>query len=379
MLKHERVDRSLQSGGKPVAGNKKLKSRVNRKARARLVDAPAPALMGLPRIPAGIPTELLHSADSKNTAKIALALLDAGLLTEADVVDDKRHPVSLIESCFKRWFERTAAPLSIIDLKMDMTDTVENWDSEFSDDEAKKHFQLAEDAPTVAFGVHFGKWDRFFLKEKIEAIERVAPGLGKTAMEKLESTLHASMFAVTPSFIEDAARYNYWGGADDESEYLAEYGADDEEREQMMGEMITKADVDALMPNLETKVLSSEEISELTASEDTLVASVAAKLLEMDRDEGYERPQHTDQVSQDGSMYTERGIWLQWQPDKLTDQIADDWYNYAMEYSCLTMNVFWMCELTSEKIAACMKNMERYITRLIWCEQLLGLVGTLDA
>jgi PRTRC genetic system protein F len=333
--------------------------------------------MGLPRITAGIPTELIHTTSAKNPAKIALALLDAGLLTDIDLVDDKRHPVSLIENSFKRWFEYIAAPLSIFDLKLDMTDSVENWDSGFTDDEARELCKLSSDVSTVAFGVHFGQWDRFYLKERIEAIELVAPGLGKTAMERMERVLHSSMFAVTPSFIEDAARYNYWGGADDEGEYLAECCGDDEEREEMMSGMITKADVDALMPNLETKVLSNEEIIPFTASDDTLVASVAANLLAMDSDEGYKRPHHTDQVTQDGSTYTERGVWIQWQQDNLTDQIADDWYNYVSECNCLTMNVFWMCELTSEKIAACMKNIERYITRLIWCEQLLKLVGTL--
>lgn len=377
MLHTGRVKGKQPVGRKSVADGNKPKSRVNRKARARLADAPAPALMGLPRIPAGIPKELVQSVNAMGSAKIALALLDAGLLSELDMVNGNRHPVALIESSFKRWFERVSAPLSIFDLKLDMTDSVVNWESGFSDDEARSHFELAE-AETVSFGVDFGAWDRFFLKHKVEEIEKVAPGLGKTAIERLESILYSSMFVVTPSFVEDAARYNYWGGSDDEGEYLAECCGSDEEREELLAEMITKADIQKLMPSLETKLLCNDEIIAFTESTDTLVASVAAKLLEMDDEEGYQRPVHADQISQDGSVCTDAGVWLQWQPDDMTNRIMDDWYQYVMECGNLSMCVFWMFELTSEKIAVGMKNMERYISRLIWAEQLLMLIGTLE-
>lgn len=375
------VGRNRTRSSRPVGSRKNvLWPRVNRKASSRLANAPAPAMMGLPRLPSTIPKELILPVDAQRTAKIALAMLDAGLVAVADIVDGNRHPLALVQNAFKRWFEQITNPLSIFSLNLILTDSVSKWGAGFDDENAAVTLGFEKDEERIAIGVAYSGWSRFFLKDKVEAVEQVAPGLGKAAMEKLEAIIHSATFAITPAFVEDTARYTYWGGLEDETEYLDEYGmdCDEEEIESMKEEMITLADVKALMPPLDSPSLEAEAIADLVLSENPLVASVAALLTEADSNEGYDYPTHLDQVSQDGTTCSEPGIWLQWQSDDLTHRIMDDWYAYVSECGSTDLCAFWTTPLSSEKVASCFKNIERAVARLVWAERMLALIGTLD-
>lgn len=376
-LKQVRGNR--ESCGTIGRASKKIRPRGKRKTITGLAVAPSPALMGLPRIPAGVPSQFILPVHSQRSAKIALTMLDAGLLSDADIVDGDRHPVTLVENAFNRWFDRIVAPLSIFDLNLNLTDSVDNWQAGFDNDDANRELGMGE-SETISIAASFGRRNWFMLKDKVEAIEKIAPGLGRTAIVKLESVLYSSMFVITPSFIEDAARYQYWGGCENEDEYLGECCMDcsEEEIETMKENMVTLADVMRLLPPLETEALELEAIRDIATSGDPLVASVAALLLEKDSDDDYQRPTHVDQVSNDGTVCTEPGVWLQWQEDDLAYRIVDDWYMHAMECGATEISVFWMCEIATEKIVACFKNIERYVARLVWAEQLLSLIGTVE-
>jgi len=378
MLVNKQMRRNSGNSPKPV-GCKRTAATKKRvlKTKTRLAITAPPALIGLPRIPAYIPSELVFPVNSQESAKVALTMLDAGLLTEADIQDGNRHPVALVEKSFCRWADNIAAPLTIFDLHFNLTDSVERWGYGFDDDRAREVKNL-EDRNAILIGASYGSWWLIYLKEKVEAVEAVAPGLGKTALDMLFSVIHSSMFAVTPHFLMDEARHVYWGGMDSEAEYIEEYGlgADDADIEAMKAEMVTLAEVEKILPALEPPTLDTAAIDALTKHGDPLVSSLAALLMQKDGDDGYDRPTHVDEISEDGTVCSDPAVWLQWQEEDMSSRIADDWYEYVSQVGTSSINVFWMCELSPDKVSDCFANIDRYVKRLLWSEQIIKLLGT---
>jgi len=332
-----------------------------------------PALAGLPTIPDSIPTSYAVPLGLLGAAQIAVNCLDAGALTDTTSGD----PAVMVEKSLTQWFDGLTQRLRIFEPSLIMTKEVKQLDSGL-DPDCREHFaHVTKDADTVAFGICYGDYSGFTLQEKIEALEAKVPGLGETAVLRLNKLLNHSGLAVTPNFLLYAAGSAYWMGEDDETDIMQEWCADDPEA--MEGaDIFRRADFDACFPKLSYEPearLDKEVLTALMTHEDAEVAALATFLVTLEL-EDYIEPAYPTCHGEDHVAVTSPSVCVCWNENDLTVQIMDDFMNFEQEHGGTDLNNFWVFDNTPAGINLAFESIAKFIGRLEVAETLLGLVAT---
>lgn len=371
------LNRPLQ----PVTGNGKHSSksrptRAKRTAPRRQSASPvqiggsaAPALAALPILPASLPTEYVIPVGLQRSAEIALGMLDAGLLTHTD---PSLSPSMMVEQSMAEWFARITSDLNWLEVNLAMSADHENLHYGLDDDSIKSYFGIEGDE-ALHFGVTFGGWHWFTLKEKVEALEAKVEGLGETAIHWLDKHIFPLCTAVTPNFTFYAAQHAYWYGEDDESTILEENEGDEDT------DIYRRADFDASFPKLSYEAgekLDKAALQGLLSHPDREVASLAAMLLEPEVEDEV-RGTYLQQFADDHLPVMEPAICLAWAEKDDSVQIVDDYFNYEMECGNGTdVHTMWAVENSAEGIAKAVILVEKFVTELKKIEAVLSLVAT---
>jgi len=333
-----------------------------------------PALTSLPVIHSHIPAHYVISAGVVESASVALDMLDAGLLT----VTTGNLPAKMVENSMRAWFQSITKDLTSFRPHLVMTNNMNCLIDNLEEGSAEEKFDLKGDK-NLSFGISFSEWEWFSLKAKIEAFEAAVPGLGETAICRMDDVLSPICQPVTPNFTFFAVQQSSWQGEDNEATVLEEYADCGEDPDDL--EIITRADFDVSFPKMSyeaTKRLDSDALSSLLSHSDPKVAELAALLLEVDSVDSYIKPIWPQGVAEDHLPTLYPAVCVAWSPDDLTVQIVDNYFNYECENGGTEFHTLWMFPQSAEGIVSAQQNIGEYVKRLLWVEKLLSKIATLE-
>jgi PRTRC genetic system protein F len=324
----------------------------------------------LPRLDARVPLEVIPQRLAAASATLARFLLEAKAVRESDIPATWSDELFVCQGALDAWIKREIGALHCLVPQFVLRPV---WGSprdpcgsptqrvEYSQIQIT-WFQQDEQHWTVGRG--------------LERLEQAIPSLGATAIHLLEEQSRYVYPVFTPRTAQDVASMMYWYGEDDETFALDEACADDEEaREAMRAEMVTKACLTEAFPawalawspaNLDAVALA--RIAEDRSDDFTRdVAALLAKLARLKISDDEYRPEI------DGA-FIGFGAVLSWRADDLTVRVYDDLINMAQQGEfCDVVGDVYFDVNESAAMSAWQRRMRtrfeaiRVIDALIWC------------
>jgi PRTRC genetic system protein F len=325
-----------------------------------------PAL-SLPNI-AAIPTKLIHQKSVEATSKIALALIDMGLACDEDA-PLASTPALFVERVFQRWITQKTIGIKNLSPHFVLTDSLETFE------EPNK-----SDTHIMAVGISYSDGDAefFSLQNKIEALEKAVPGLGETALHTLYTWLCRTTLSITPDFVYSLVQHHYWYGADDEKGYIEEMVE--------MGEDVDDLEIPVTLADFErdfpkhvywaSEKIKKNQLKKLVKHDDRFVAETARLLLsepncaEWDEDN---RPNYLNDLESDSDGIGYAAV-LNWQTggSSITNQVCDDWINYAYQSNCTELYAVYQFNQDREGAERLFNALEQFITALTWADRAIS-------
>lgn len=334
----------------------------------------------IPRLDATVPSSLVFLPNEREAAQALYTFLDAGVVTEEDITANWTFD-SVLRSALDRWVRPYADKLTIFDIAVVLTDNLEQFicGYDMGPEEVITDCGFNETDNVIAFGIFTHNWQELFIGSKLEKVEKLQPGLGKTALRHLYLALWQNIDCQTPDSALDNSRYIYWQGEEDESGYIEEMvsaGVSLEEED-----VYRRTDFFSSLPEwsvyekLDEKSVWSNERLEALAGRKGLAAQVAAATLRlaMKGKDSYELPHQTWRLGQDLNIAP--ALVIRWNEHDDVMRIFDDMYQYVIQgegggevHRC------FLARTDPESLRACLENIGTYINNLAEIEALLKLV-----
>jgi PRTRC genetic system protein F len=246
-------------------------------ASGTLLFAPHSALT-IPRLGPDTPVHHVWRADAALVASLALDLMDAGLLTDADWRVPWSSESELVERCLNRWLGGLRNGWRHFN---DLTVFFRAWADIYFPDEMHDH----DDGDTPDGGfllVYTGDgWTERFLRDRVLACEFDHPGLGRTAVSLLDTAAARTAQVLTPGFMHSVCEYGWWCGETEDNDVLAAHGMTVEDTQDIG--LFLPSDFDAMIPRIITAPNSTLDASRLqaVAREDGLAGDVARACIDL--------------------------------------------------------------------------------------------------
>ena len=326
-----------------------------------LAKSPAPSVgaMEIPTIPASVPDWYVYQNSSKKTAKLTLALIEMGIISEEDAALPTVQ--QSIEAGMARWFENASSGINHLKPSLYMADNLALMGIHPYEDtpylEAHREVEIdSESVYTLGMGV--GKYAEFCVNGADEKFEKLAPGLYSTALYRLYSAADSFTFMVHPRELKGLCSFTYWMGEDDESEYLEEMCGEGEEGEGEEYDVYKKADLEAsLTPALlyPKNVLSDADLLALTEVEGE-VGALAKAVLALNGEGWLVSPTFSERLNlHPGHMIAA----LRKNLEDDTQRILDDYDQYLGECEEATeFTGFFFANPTVESLQRAIKGLE---------------------
>lgn len=338
---------------------------------ARQLEIAAPATLTLPVI-SSVPTTLVYQKTLHSVSSASLSLLDLGMAREEDA--DLATPSLFIEQAFKRWIKEKTTHLKNVRPHFTFTDSLKTF--------GETHPEENEPIYTVGISYSYDEAPTYCLKDKIEALETAAPGLGETALYELYNWLHKVMFGFSPDFLRDHVQQMYWYGEEDEQsikEAAAEMQeVDIEEVELFIGvdEFETEYPKWVCCPSEKLKRSALKKLSKNPNS--PLVAEVVKHLLSAPNMENWcEKawPTFLSDLNSDNECVG-YGAMLCWDSSNtdLLFRIHDDFMEYCYQGNVTDLYALYLTEQSKDGLQSLFDRLESYITVLTWVDQAIGLL-----
>jgi PRTRC genetic system protein F len=313
--------------------------------------------MEIPTIPASVPDWYVYQNSSKKTAKLTLALIEMGIISEEDA--DLPTVQQSIEAGMARWFENTSAGINHLRPSLYMADNLSLMsihpyeDTPFLD----AYRELGIDSESVyTLGMGVEKYAEFCVNGADEKFEKLAPGLYSTALYRLYNAANSFTFMVHPRELQGLCSFSYWVGSDDESDYLEEMCGEGEEDEEY--DVYKKADLEAsLTPALlhPKNMLSDAELLALSEVEGE-VGALAKAVLALNGEGWLVSPTFSERLNMHpGCMIAA----LRKNLEDDTQRIMDDYDQYLGECEDATeFTGFFFANPTVESLQMAIKGIE---------------------
>lgn len=205
--------------------------------------------LSLPRIAASVPRKLVPGRLGAANAAISRFLLDAKAFRDADLPASFDDSLRACEQALRKWVAREIGPLrclrpafhmQVLDSAGNYIDLHRNGNGNGRELPAYAAVEISWSAASVQ------EWP---VGARLDELEAAGPGLGATVLHVLHrQSLHAYPL-FTPTVARDAASWVYWYGEDDEETALdMQCGDDENERESVRAEMVTRDLFDDAFP-----------------------------------------------------------------------------------------------------------------------------------
>lgn len=330
----------------------------------------APSLI-LPDI-SSLPTKLHHQKSAESSASIALSLLDMGMASDEDAVYASA-PAVMVERIFERWIMERTKGIKALSPHFVITDSV----TEFGERNDDTHHE----GPQIVVGISYSDENAVFLslKDKVEILEKVIPGLGETALSHLYGWIWRTTLAISPDFVHSLVQHHYWCGGDDENDYLEEFGGDGEDIECPVTLAAFEEDFPRYVYQPSGK-LGQKALKQLACHRDDYVAEVAKFLLSQPDIKKWgtaDRPQYLNDLESDSEGVGYAAV-LNWGPggSPIADQVCNDWLRYAYEGGSTDLFAVFQFERNTEGVKSLFENLEQFIAALTWVDKAITLFGT---
>lgn len=183
----------------------------------------AAGFLTLPGISQHVPvTSVIDEGDGRwlQTAKLCAELVEDDEL----VIHDKASACDIIGQSLSVWASKHCAEIQVLD-KFELVASLDRdaFGLDYEGEPEKKllyiGFQSQQTTPYIN------------VKAKVEMLESVHPGLGRTAVSIAELASYRTFTAFTPQVALHHASYLYWCGADNDEDFKEEMGAAGDEGE----------------------------------------------------------------------------------------------------------------------------------------------------
>ncbi|UEC01655.1 PRTRC system protein F [Burkholderia vietnamiensis] len=209
---------------------------------------PTAISLALPRLSCAVPRTVVPGALAAANATIARLLLDADVFDEADIPESWDNSLRACEEALAARIRREIGPLHCLSPSFGMY----VLDAEGHAIGGYAYGKPAAKHPAYgAIEVYWGeaKEQEWPVGSGLQALEAALPGLGQTILQVLRQRCVNVYPLFTPDIACDVASLLYWCGAEDEEEALdMNCGDDEEEREAMRSEMLTRAALEQAYP-----------------------------------------------------------------------------------------------------------------------------------
>ncbi len=290
--------------------------------------------LALPRIGAQVPRSIAPGRLLAVNAAVSRFLIEAEAFDEADIPPTWSDSLDACQKAIDNWIKRQIGPLHCLDPRFALHMLSSDGDdySLYTD-----HPRSSFDAVQASWGEHEGQeWP---VGDGLTALSQQMPGLGPVVLHVLRRQSARVYPLFTPDIACDVASFLYWCGEEDEEAALdMECGEDEEAREAMRAEMISKATLEQAYPTWAWRWPRGLElpqcarflrraIKRLSDPNAKAVAEDALALAGLDLDDRF-RPD-------DDGEFIGFGAVLSWTEGDVTTRIYDDLLNlaYQGEYS----------------------------------------------
>ncbi len=350
------------------------------------VQCPAPAAMNfrsclaLPELSPRIPLQYVIPGKQHIAAPFAMALIEYGMITDHDfqpkdstLMELFREPdeKELVERTLTSWWQRKNKDLKIF-----------HWDLHIQNLEA---WQSDSDKPWFVISVAKSLVPQRTLARPIEELERECAGFGQTALAVLNDAFRYLPEAWIPSRVFDLAQMYYWGGCNNEEDYIAEhigtYGdfATREEFIEACGEPFSRADffrhAPEWMVNAERtcsrskleRAASSPLGKNVIAACDAIHSLVTSKEFHLNP---YDVGTHSSQLD-----CVLASLFLRWSEDDACGQVLDDAVNDMMQGESIDAIVTSQVAPTPAALKKYLTDIEQMLQMALAVERLLLLIS----
>jgi PRTRC genetic system protein F len=283
----------------------------------------------LPRLASDIPHKIVPRRLTAADAKVARFLLAARTVQERDIPDTWDSVLDVCQAALDTWVKRELGPLHCLSPGFCMTligDT-DPYLPETMQANTNEPFEYT----SVNIRWHETSTQQWVVGAKLEALEHAAPGMGQAVL----AILQRQGCFVYPVFTPEQACYQaslqYWWGEEDEKTALDMNCDNDEDREAMLADMVTRQTLNDAFPawavNIPNRKLPIPTLKRLCATvSDPMLGAIAADslaLAQLKLDSRY-------QPEVDGECLG-WGALLSWNEDDVAVRIYDDMANSAYE------------------------------------------------
>lgn len=204
-------------------------------------------VLPLPRLAASVPRKLVPGRLGAANAAISRFLLDAKAFRDADLPASFDDSLRACEQALRKWVAREIGPLRCLRpaFHMQVLDSAGNYIDLHRNGNGRE---------LPAYAAVEISWSEASVQEwpvgaRLDELEAACPGLGATVLHVLHrQSLHAYPL-FTPTVAREAASWVYWYGEDDEETALdMQCGDDENERESVRAEMVTRDLFDDAFP-----------------------------------------------------------------------------------------------------------------------------------
>lgn len=274
----------------------------------------------LPRLAGAIPLSVVPCQLAAANAAVARFLIQAGAVREGDIPQAWDDALEVCERALDAWVKRELGTLHCL----------RPYFSLVAVDEAGGYPSVSRKEPVRYHKVDISWGEcrerQWVVGDTLEALERQQAGFGAAVLDVLREKSRFVYPLFTPDLACDVASYIYWCG--DENEEVAldmECGDDEEEREAMREDMVTRKKLDEAFPawaiaTPRKRFLSRAALARLAqGASDSLGRDIAADVLAL----ATLRIEDEFRSDVDGE-YIGFGAVLSWREDDPTVRIYDD-------------------------------------------------------
>lgn len=196
------------------------------------------AVLALPRIDPRIPQSVLPLGRHRANAGLARFMVDAGVLSAADVPDVWNDALDVCERAMEAWLRRHIGPLRCLSPLFVLT----------MDEKGASTCCVHEAYASAELVWLEGNQQQWAVGAGLEALERAQPGLGGAILDLLNAQ-QTTYPLFTPAIACDVVSYLHWSGEDNEEAALdVQCGDDEQERAERREQMITQAMLNEAFP-----------------------------------------------------------------------------------------------------------------------------------
>lgn len=344
------------------------------------------ATLALPQLGA-VRARVAVSPGDARAAKAVLALHEAGRFDPGALHPSRAFPgaLALVQGAFQRWirtmqglFERASFSMAV---GIGQGSAINDLFSQTDCDDTKPILEIVLGNQD---GYPFGT--SWMLQRRYEAIEHAAPGLAATALAMINLASRHGLPLWTPQAALYGASFAYWGGCDDEREYLESMGEGDADSADM--DILTHAGFDAAIPPAVSHPREALKIVELerfarsrTRRDRARIAQLCLEIRDACRKDRKIVAFHDftpDRMHEIAQLHHFASV--RWSKNDPTFRIYDDWANPAYENGEALEAYGWHeVPIEPAAIKVWFAGMERTFQIAALGQQLLALIAEREA